>query len=1102
MTSSVSSSVSSSPPGLVTMRALAWVLVVTCWPALTLGMMGDEYPVVAWEDIWEEGLEGLMMVESCRMDYVGLPVERLCKQQVTPEAYTYVLDLPVTSRATNTTYVNYHCAVCNDDARNLHTWNVTINCSTKQILKTYTLVEFMQKATYQPGLRKWQRFTYRSPEDEKRIIPDEFHVCYFDVLEFKKSDKFIKKYGGRLCIYPKGVCEKKPSSRTHICKQQVRHCDPAWPDQLDREKCRRYSQLFMHKNGTSHETVYKNPHCARCNFVNVSSSAVSCVHSLLSKKCVSNRSTGSGNLPTCFSVLMDFRENTCNTADELWDPIHLTCKKIYCGRLFKLENGECVKDYTAYQSLGNSTLLDNSCPKIELLEDDYVPRPDGSVFVNTTKKVYKKGEFEMHSETKILVCNDHYQYTAGFSEIHSLLTLIVLLISLAGLALHIIVYLLVPRFRNLPGKNLFCLSCCLFIAHLIFLTGMRTHIHELCVFISAALHYFWLASFCWMNVMSVDVCRTFTSQLYRGDTDARQSFIFYSIYAWTIPALVVTLSLVFDYTNVLPEYRPGYATDLCWLNNRYGLALFFLFPVGAIVLENTILFFVTACGIYKQVKAARYANRRSQSVKEGHGAQGAKNSKPGKMQKEGGFKQILQGRRSAKERVRLILYIKLGLIQGLSWITGFMAAFVDVPACWYPFTVLNGLQGAFIFLGFDMKRKSSRTCDILGQVGEAVWEALVGRPWRKHRSSKGTRTTTFGQSSSSQNQSSRSSSPQQAKIIKKLISQRSTNADSLRGVQTDPSSKSRVEGVRNGDLRAGVVKGKFDDESGGGGDVVRNQPQYGLDDDCCSSFKSPGQDSSKQQRSKPDLQRVVDLLQQLQLTNNSMDLPDLVQQLLLRSGGATDSGQSSLNLSKCKSFTEGTNPVVQEEQRKALTARLRLLEYSKECPTIHSLITSHAHTPPRETQQLPNKGTGISTITQNSDFYPSGLPVLSYHSPTQQHKELKALVNAVNNSHKTGLCSSLKHHQSQLFTDEEEFKKNQNKQDQTQGFTCPLQRTPKSQSFSQISQVALAAAIMQKAALDARERRQRGEEDGKREDGRKSLNTNLSKKGRASESLV
>lgn len=775
---------------------------------------------------------GILMIDNCLPAYQGHPFERMCLQNVTREAYTFVLDVAVTSRATNITYANYYCALCNDDASDLHNWTINIICNTQEILKDFSKVEFMSKATYYPGRREWKRFTYKSEEDEQKGIYEETHTCSCQINEFKSAEDFAGRFGGRPCIYPKkeiiGDDQNSPK------EQQVRRCHPDWPDRIDFEKCQRYS-LMMTYGSTENSVTYKNPHCASCNFANVSQGDLQCLQPGKRRLVVYYH-----NIPPCFSVLMDFRGGRCDEATELWDPVLEMCHKIHCGHLFRLVGGRCERDLEAYGSLSNSTLLDSACPKRLLNLTEYAPRSDGSIFVNASKKIYAKGEFELTNDTQVLVCHDASHYADAFSTAHQYLTLVVLSVSLVALALHMAVFMLVPRHRNLPGKNLFSLSCCLFVAHVLFLAGTReTDVYGLCVFLSCSLHYFWLASFCWMNVMSVDVCRTFSSQLYRGDSDGGRTFLLYSLYAWTVPALVVSLALLLDWVDLLPDYRPEYATRLCWINNRHGLALFFLLPVGAIVQENVVLFLISTYGIYKQMKAARYANVRSQSTREGRGEK-APRRKSDALRDGVSRKTAQQARRARKDRGRLILYMKLGVIQGLTWLTGFIAAFADIPACWYPFTVLNGLQGAFIFIGFDMKRK----------VAEAVWEAVTGRPWTKKSSSKDTRTTTVGHSNS-HNRSSKSYSDSDGEGLIKNTSEdplvlenttwdrtvglttpsevisrgssaatktwksSSLSSDSLQRGQRERatgSGRGGAEVLRNGDLCGGVVRGQFEDE--------------------------------------------------------------------------------------------------------------------------------------------------------------------------------------------------------------------------------------------------------------------------------------------------
>ncbi|CAL4075114.1 unnamed protein product, partial [Meganyctiphanes norvegica] len=357
-----------------------------------------------------------------------------------------------------------------------------------------------------------------------------------------------------------------------------------------------------------------------------------------------------------------------------------------------------------------------------------------------------------------------------------------------------------------------------------------------------------------------------------------------------------------------------------------------------------------------------------------------------------------------KHRVRFLLYVKLGIVQGVSWLTGFIAAFTTLPGTWIVFTVFNGLQGLFIFAAFDMKQK----------VFESVWEALTGHKWGgKQQASKDTRNTTV----SSSQRSSRSNSSRRTghtnlsthNFNRNICDTSDTDADGLEsvaqrrkkssGVKVDTCNlfnskhstlngfkntdilnrnahdetksptqhliKSSMRGnslpkqrqsVRNGDLRAGIVKGKFSDE------LCRNlQTQDKMDFNQEGNKQSQGlafnsnftRSKSERCRNKPELQKVVDLLEQLQRNKSNAALPDLLQQMMKASGKNVDQRST---ISKCRSFTEGTNQYLTDEQNRAMALRLKLLEYSGDVPSLenHLLASEHLPLPPAALLQSAN----------------------------------------------------------------------------------------------------------------------------------------------------
>ncbi len=218
---------------------------------------------------------------------------------------------------------------------------------------------------------------------------------------------------------------------------------------------------------------------------------------------------------------------------------------------------------------------------------------------------------------------------------------------------------------------------------------------------------------------------------------SKKLFTYYSIYAWGVPVVILSFAAAADFTSIAPEYAPHYGHELCWFNNRKGLALFFVLPVGALILENLILFGLSALGIYRQNAAAKMA---SKSVR-------GNQDDLVKMRK----KQNVEMRQQKRNKVRLVLYLKLALIMGLGWIFGFVAGLADVPWLWYVFFLFNGMQGVMIFVAFDVKKK----------IVNMVVERVLGRKvklWSMDPRSRTTTMTSSGSSSATAKKNSQTSS--------------------------------------------------------------------------------------------------------------------------------------------------------------------------------------------------------------------------------------------------------------------------------------------------------------------------------------------------------
>ncbi len=96
-----------------------------------------------------------------------------------------------------------------------------------------------------------------------------------------------------------------------------------------------------------------------------------------------------------------------------------------------------------------------------------------------------------------------------------LLSFVGVLLSLVCLFLQFVVYMVFPILRNVPGRCIVCLIAALFIGQLLFLfvEPRDWTAPEACLVTGALMHYAFLAAFFWMNVMAIDICQTFSSEV-------------------------------------------------------------------------------------------------------------------------------------------------------------------------------------------------------------------------------------------------------------------------------------------------------------------------------------------------------------------------------------------------------------------------------------------------------------------------------------------------------------------------------------------------------------------------------------------------------------
>ncbi|CEF71551.1 Cirl [Strongyloides ratti] len=232
------------------------------------------------------------------------------------------------------------------------------------------------------------------------------------------------------------------------------------------------------------------------------------------------------------------------------------------------------------------------------------------------------------------------------------------LISIFGCALSVLfLFVSILIFQFLPSihservyihRNL-CIT--LLASELTFIIGIhRTFPENGCKIVAIILHYLFLSSFCWMLVEGCELYRLLI-KVFEPDESYMNYYYTFSI---LFPGIIVAFSGGFGWKN--------YGTyDYCWINAKSGLIWTFVGPIIGIIIINICVLFIAL----KVVLSIRSRDRKTGNK--------------------------IMGWLKGSSTLLCLL--------GITWVFGFLSAIKKIePIFTFIFTILNSLQGVFIFI--------------------------------------------------------------------------------------------------------------------------------------------------------------------------------------------------------------------------------------------------------------------------------------------------------------------------------------------------------------------------------------------------------------------
>lgn len=258
------------------------------------------------------------------------------------------------------------------------------------------------------------------------------------------------------------------------------------------------------------------------------------------------------------------------------------------------------------------------------------------------------------------------EYGTVSHSIHQYLTTVCMNISLVCLALKAFVYAGYKDSRGYPSKCMLCLSSTLFFSHLLFLLANSFPLLEAaCVVSGIVLHYGFLATFSWASLMMFDIWKSIlVDKVCRSGS--RLLFIKYCLISWCFPLCLVVTCVTVDYSLPSSPLAPRYGEGSCWISSAAVQAFFFLTPMMVFLTAHVVLYVNIVLHVRRTVRQAGSFEFRS-------------------------GRQLSQGR----------LFLRLASITGATWILGLISAFLRLVVLDAIVIVLIGLQGAYLFFGFQ-----------------------------------------------------------------------------------------------------------------------------------------------------------------------------------------------------------------------------------------------------------------------------------------------------------------------------------------------------------------------------------------------------------------
>ncbi|XP_072743633.1 G-protein coupled receptor Mth2-like [Anoplolepis gracilipes] len=267
------------------------------------------------------------------------------------------------------------------------------------------------------------------------------------------------------------------------------------------------------------------------------------------------------------------------------------------------------------------------------------------------------------------------------------------IVSVLFLVSIFLIYSILPALQNVHGFMLRNYSGALAVAYIIDIVNILVKAngveYPICLTIAFFNYLCFLTSFLWLTIMSFDMWWTFRG-LFSLQKNIKQreknKLVFYAIYAWGLPFIFATTSIIMDYfSEYLPEIlRPEFRTGDCWFAHKGSFALYYYGLKSVCIISSICLSISTA------VKIARYEKDTGRRLTDSESKQYNDNKK--------WFNLYL--------KLFILLFIVMGIkwsMMTISWLSQTISLYNS-----YAINLVDIIQNLCTFIIFVWKKKIKR----------------------------------------------------------------------------------------------------------------------------------------------------------------------------------------------------------------------------------------------------------------------------------------------------------------------------------------------------------------------------------------------------------